>query len=147
MRLKLTILLLILNVLLFGLIYYLEKDTGSETEGVGSLFPEGVVANSDRIEIEGRTTGLNWVLEKDNEAWRLSRPINWKANFYAVNRILNQLQFLESETAFSVKEIERSGQTLAEYGLVDPRAVLTLGYGNREMAIKIEGSQSPVTLL
>lgn len=64
-------------------------------------------------------------LERRGKSWFLSAPIDWPANDYAVEPILTGLQFLEHETSFPVAELERNGQTLADYGLDHPRLVVT----------------------
>ena len=37
--------------------------------------------------------------------------MQWSANYFAINRILNQLQFLEEEASFPVDDIEKTGQS------------------------------------
>ncbi len=137
MRLKLTFILLVLNLFLLGIIYLLEKGPSADLPGVGPVLPAGLVENSDYLEIEGRELDAHWVLNKSGEEWRIASPVNWQANYFAVSRILNQLQFLEKESSFSVSEIENAGRTLEDYGLDRPRAILTLGRGRDKTVLKI----------
>jgi len=65
-------------------------------------------------------------LEKDRRGWRLTAPVKWPANENAVQKILTQLQFLERETRIPISDIEKSGQTLADFGLDPARFELTL---------------------
>ena len=137
MRLKLTFILLVLNLVLFGIIYLFEKGPSADLPGVGPVLPAGLVDNSDYLEIEGQDLDAHWILHKTGEDWRIAGPIDWPANFFAVSRILNQLQFLEKESSFTVREIENAGRTLKDYGLDQPRAILTLGRGREKTVLKI----------
>lgn len=139
MRLKLTLILFILNVLVFGLILFLEKKPDEGTPGQpGSNLMGAVVLQAERLVIEGADIESR-VLEKteDGRNWKLLTPSPWPANLFAVTRILNQLQFLEEEVSFSVEEIRRSGQTLADYGLENPNLTLTLEAPNQSARLKI----------
>ena len=104
------------------------------------MIPEGVVDRVDRLSIEGGELALRWVLEKEGNDWSIISPIEWRANRFAVNRILNQLQFLERITSFSVQDIVRAGQSLTDYGLAEPSAVLVLTHDGTETKIKIGSS-------
>ncbi len=137
MRLKLTLFLLVLNLVLFGIIYLIEKESSGDLPGVGPVLSAGLVDNCDYLEIEGQDLNAHWILRKNGEDWRIAAPIEWPANFFAVSRILNQLQFLEKESSFTVREIENAGRTLGDYGLDEPRAILTLGRGREKTVLKI----------
>ncbi len=140
MRLRLTIALLILNAVLFGVLYILDKRPMEPPPGFEPVIPEGIADKVDRLSIEGRDLALRWVLEKRGSDWFISSPINWRANLFAVNRILNQLQFLERITSFSVQDIVKAGQSLADYGLAEPNAILALQHGGTETKIRIGSS-------
>jgi hypothetical protein len=137
MRLKLTILLLILNAALFGLIYYMEKNTPEYELYEPLVFPAGVVENAVRLEINSNTLNQAWVMETRPEGWTVVEPITWPANPFAATRILNQLQFLEKQARFSVAKIENAGQTLEQYGLADPKASITIHHPGGLSTIKI----------
>lgn len=129
MRLKLTVSLFLLNLLLFGFILLLEDRTGSEAaeDGAGALLG-AVVLQAERITIDGPEMDRPRILERsrDQRSWTMTSPTPWPANLFAVSRILNLLQFLEEEISFSVDEIVRSGQSLADYGLEIPKLTLRL---------------------
>lgn len=139
MRFKFTVFLLVLNVIAFGLIAYLNKQANrsSTTEGglSGQLGRE--LVDADRIELRGRGLESPRVIERSGSNWTLTAPMKWSANYFAISRILNQLQFLEEEASFSVDEIERTGQSLADYGLEDPVLELTITEGTRALTISI----------
>ena len=67
----------------------------------------------------------------------LIEPMQWSANYFAINRILNQLQFLEEEASFSVDEIEKTGQSLADYGLENPLLKIVIAKGDETVSISI----------
>ncbi|CAA6690124.1 MULTISPECIES: DUF4340 domain-containing protein [unclassified Lentimonas] len=137
MRFKFTVFLLALNVITFGLILSLNKkaeQADTKTGGLSGMIGREVI-EADRIEINGKSLDAARILESDGSTWNLVQPMQWPANYFAVNRILNQLQFLEEEASFSIAEIERTGQTLADYGLDDPWLTLTIS--NKDDSIEL----------
>ncbi len=139
MRLKLTLFLILLNLALFCTLFYLDKKASSEASfarASRAVLPGGL-GEIDELTIEGRDLEQPWVLKRRVEGWEIDEPVQWPANPFAVNRILNQLRFLKKETSFDRSALERSGQRLADYGLDDPKAILTLGRSGRSISIKI----------
>ncbi|HEY4245216.1 MAG TPA: DUF4340 domain-containing protein [Lacunisphaera sp.] len=140
MRSKVTIVLLFLNVVLFYYIFHYEKarlDERAVMEARKRVYgPE--VATIDSIT---RTqNGLTIKLERKEgkgETWWLTQPYEWPADPYAVNRMLSELQFLEHDTSFTVAEMLKSGQTLAEYGLEKPSITLTFTSAGKSYVSKI----------
>lgn len=141
MRLRFTAFLLALNVITFGLIFLLSQRAGNNSMQAGGL--SGMISReaieATRIELSGKGLDTARVLERKGSSWEIVQPIQWSANYFAINRILNQLQFLEEEASFSIDEIERTGQSLADYGLEEPwiklsiineNETLELGVGN-----------------
>jgi hypothetical protein len=68
-------------------------------------------------------------MEKKPEGWMITKPTEWPANPYAVTRILNELMFLDHFTSFLVKDLSKSGLSLADYGLDKPQITLTFTAG------------------
>ncbi len=139
MRLKLTLLLFFLNLVVFGLILVFEergRDSGEGSRQNGLL--GSVVLQAERLIISGPEMEPR-ILEKseDGRSWTLLNPSPWPANLFAVSRIFNQLQFLEEEVSFTIEEMTRSGQTLADYGLENPDLTLTLEIPDGETSLKI----------
>ncbi len=140
MRSKFTLLLLALNLALFGYLLLSERPW-SATRGIDEnrrrvLGPEA--ADLARIEITtlppadatdtppAAPLANTLALERRADgAWQLTSPLDWPANDFAVRRILNELQFLEHETSFLVSDLSRNGQTLADYGLDQPSIIVT----------------------
>jgi hypothetical protein len=139
MRFRFTIILLLLNVLAFGWIVYLDRRGEPDTSARGNL--AGAIArevvDADRIELHWQRRAQPRILERSGSHWYLREPIQWPANAFAVSRLLNQLQFIEEEAAFAVAEIERTGQTLADYGLEEPAVRLIIAAGDSSISLAI----------
>lgn len=139
MRFKFTLFLLALNVIALGLIVFLGQRANradASTSGLAAMIGREVI-DADRIELRGQRLDATRVLTRKGASWSITQPMQWSANYFAVNRILNQLQFLEEEASFSVDEIESTGQTLADYGLEDPFLTLTIGRENEAVVLSI----------
>ncbi len=140
MRFKLTVILVLFNIALFGVIFYLEKEAASEYRFAREhrlVLAPGLVQEADSLQIEGSQLPQKWVMTRKANEWFLTEPVQWPANYFAVNRILNQLKFLEWETRFSVDEVKKSGRSLADYGLDEPKAVLTIRRNEEDTLITI----------
>ncbi len=140
MRSKFTLLLLALNLALLGYLAVTERwitPDKVEENRKRVLGPEA--ADLSEIEIATHLSPSSPApasapspesvirIKRDAKSgsWLLSSPLDWPANDFAVRLILNQLQFLENETSFLVSDLARNGQTLADYGLAEPRIVVT----------------------
>ncbi|HWA84984.1 MAG TPA: DUF4340 domain-containing protein [Opitutus sp.] len=132
MRTKVTLVLLFLNVALFFFIFHFERRwrteeswrearrrvLGTEAADIRTL----AITNSAN---KDKTDQL--VLAKRGDAWFVTSPIDWPANPAAVSRIVSELQFLEHETSFAVRDLAKNGQSLADYGLDHPKLTVTFG--------------------
>jgi len=140
MRTKVTLVLLFLNVALFFFIFaFVRKwptDEGYEESRRRVLGPEAAAIQS--LEISGGRLAEPVRLEKRPDGWLLTKPIEWPANSHAVSRMLNELMFLEHETSFLVKDLAKSGLSLADYGLDKPQLTLTFTAG-------VAGAGAPFT--
>ncbi|KXU35253.1 hypothetical protein AXK12_06015 [Cephaloticoccus capnophilus] len=125
MRTKVTLVLIFLNAALFVFIFKFERgwrtDQAQREARRRVLGPETASIQQLRISGPSLTT---IELVRSGAQWSLTSPIDWPANPHAVNRILNELQFLEHETSFSVAELEKNKQSLADYGLEPPRLTI-----------------------
>ncbi len=139
MRFKFTVFLLALNVITFGLIAYLNMQANQVDPATGGLSGQigRELIDADRIELHGRGLETPRILERKGSTWSITEPMQWSANYFAINRILNQLQFLEEEASFPVDEIAGTGQTLADYGLEDPLLKLTIAEGEETISLSI----------
>lgn len=145
MRFKFTFFLLILNAVTFGLIYFLshqEKHGSLERDGLSAAISHEII-EADRISISGPELKESRVLVRTGSNWSIEQPLAWPANYFAVNRILNQLQFLEEQAAFSLAEIKRTDQSLSDYGLETPSLILEISNPRRSIELKI-GSRTEI---
>ena len=139
MRFKFTLFLLALNIITFGLILSLNKKTeqaDSQSGGLSAMIGREVI-EADRIELNGKGLDTPRILEHDGSSWKITAPMQWSANYFAINRMLNQLQFLEEEASFSVAEIKQTGQTLADYGLDEPQLHLTISHQDESIELSV----------
>ena len=95
------------------------------------------VIEADRIELNGKGLDTPRILEYDGSSWKITAPMQWSANYFAINRMLNQLQFLEEEASFSIAEIKQTGQTLADYGLDEPQLHLTISHKDESIELSV----------
>ncbi len=130
MRTKVTLVLLFLNVALFFFIFRFERRWRTEDSWKEArrrvLGPEA--ADIRTLEINGPGPRV-LALAKRGETWFVTKPLVWPANPNAVNPILNELQLLEHETSFSVADLAKNGQSLADYGVDRPKLTVTFSSG------------------
>jgi len=148
MRFKLTIVLILANLLVAFALYRIEQGSGpAEAFQRESAFIFGTeILDLDKLEIRGQGAdgdSINRVVENRDGRWMITEPIYWPANPFAVENILNKLQFPEAESSFPVEEIERSGRTLADWGLQEPKLSLTFHRGELARTIRI-GDPTPM---
>jgi Domain of unknown function (DUF4340) len=131
MRTKVTLVLLLLNVVLFFFIFTFVRKWQTDAlwgrDQKRVLGPEAAAIQS--LEISGGRLAEPVSMEKRSDGWTMTRPIEWPANPHAVSRILNELMFLEQETSFLVKDLTKSGLSLADYGLDKPQLTVTFTGG------------------
>lgn len=146
MRSKVTFILLFLNVALFFFIFYFERDWRIERASLEArrrvLGPEAADIRS--LEVAGPTPATSFSVEKRGDSWFLTKPVEWPANADAVSRIINELQFLEHETSFRTRDLEKNGQKLSDYGLDQPRLTVTFSSGEPGGAEAPAGARTTV---
>lgn len=138
MRFKLTIFLLIANILTFGLILH----ESGKTEIAGSISRSLFSAGISKIEVAGTNIGEGFLLELRKKDWFIAKPYTWPANPFVVNPLLNDLRFLGDEGSFSVEEAKTAGSTLADYGLENPMLTLSVSDDAGTHVLKI-GKETP----
>ncbi|HEU5080284.1 MAG TPA: DUF4340 domain-containing protein [Opitutaceae bacterium] len=124
MRTKVTLVLIFLNVAVFFSVFYLKVSVPTAQHEGSLLGPE--VVNIQSLEISAANRPAPVRIERRGDGWVLTQPLDWPANEFAVNRIVNELQQLRSEASFPVKELAKSGQSLADYGLDKPPLTVSL---------------------
>ena len=131
MRTKVTLVLLFLNVALFFVIFQFERSwrTDSVAREVRKRVLGAEAADIRSLDVESPAPGGSFSLERRGDEWFLTKPIAWRANPNAVNRIVTDLELLEHDTSFSVPAVLKNGQSLADYGLSPPRLTVTFTSG------------------
>ena len=131
MRTKVTLVLLFLNVALFFVIFQFERSwrTESVAREVRKRVLGAEAADIRSLDVESPAPGASFSVERRGDEWFLTKPIAWRANPNAVNRIVSDLEFLEHDTSFSVPAVVKNGQSLADYGLAPPRLTVTFTSG------------------
>lgn len=128
MRTKVTLILLLLNVALLAVIIYARREWRADQElalrGKRVLGHEAIGMKSLEITAAGSDKKIRLERRDESSPWELKVPIDWPANDFAVRRIVHELEFLETETSFPVSELDKNGQSLADYGLNPPRLTL-----------------------
>lgn len=113
-----TLVLLLANLVAFGLVW---RATSAHRQTVASqdlLFPAALA------KIELTESGQKLVLEKRPGSWRITAPIEWSANLWAVQRLLDEIRFIDGDKGFATAETKAAGGSLATYGLATPRWTL-----------------------
>ncbi|ATC63177.1 hypothetical protein CMV30_03960 [Nibricoccus aquaticus] len=123
MRTKVTLVLVFLNVALFYVIFFVQEKWKPATDTSVILGPE--VANIQSLTVTDNTTGATTALERRGEKWFQTQPLAWPANELAVRTIISELQFLRPISQFPVADLEKSGLSLATYGLEKPPLTLS----------------------
>ena len=113
-----TVILLVANLIAFGLVW--RATSGHQPTAIGQtqLFPS---TPTKLILSEGPE---RIVLEKRSAGWRLTEPFDWPANIWTVQRLLDELRFVSAETGFDAAEAKANGSSLKDYGLEAPRWTL-----------------------
>ena len=134
---RLTIFLLVLNVLIFGTLFFIDQGKSHSQIKDTKIFNQDEIQNIQGIEIDFVALGKKYILKKEADHWEISSPIKWKANPYAIQQVLSQMQFIEKEIALNVENIKSSGQSLSNYGFDTPFLTISLStpYKNYEFKI------------
>ncbi len=130
MRTKVTLVLVFLNLALFFFIFKFERNWRTERAAFDTrklvLGPE-----AGDIRVLEITSGTDVIrLERRGENWFLIKPIEWPANPSAVLSLISELVHLEHEASFDVSELKNNNQSLADYGLDQPK--LKIGFSSGE---------------
>jgi hypothetical protein len=129
MKYRFTIILIVLNALLFFLLMKQQspfdlRDSG--LSGAEALLPRPMSEVSS-ITLFNRGNPLYSLTMKDGD-WVLSHPIEWQANAFAVRRMLSRLAITDASIRFPVEDIQARNQQLSDFGLEDPEFTVRIGY-------------------
>lgn len=132
MRTKVTLVLLFLNVALFFFIFRFERHWRTEDSWREARRRVLGVETADIRSLDIAGSGRKLALVRRGDDWFVTQPFEWPANPIAVNRIVTELQLLEHETTFYVRDLAKNGQSLADYGLDHPKLTVAFTSGAPE---------------
>lgn len=133
MRTKVTLVLVFLNVALFYFIFKFERNWRTEAASLEArrrvLGPEA--ADISTLEVTGTAPGGSYTLvRRPRGAWFVTKPLEWPANPHAVSTIVNELQTLEHEASFKAADLAKNNQSLADFGLAQPKLTVAFASGD-----------------
>ena len=134
MRLKITLTLLVILLGLLTFIIYIDPwEDRLEMDPDDSNALGALAVDIDYLRISNRDSNRSLTLERLENGWMLTEPYRWPANAFAVERILVQLQFLDTKVSFDTDRLVQAGSVLSDYGLAPPELTLEFGsQGNRD---------------
>jgi hypothetical protein len=128
MRTKVTLVLLLLNVVLFAWIvqarhrWRVEADTAERDR-----HPlRELAVNLQGITVGAPGTTAVTLEKRAGKTWHMTAPLDWLANETAVTTITGLVQNLVAKVTLPVAGLAANGQSLADYGLEKPELTLTL---------------------
>lgn len=86
---------------------------------------------------------LQFAVEKRGEQWRLASPVAARADGGEVSRIIDTFDLLEQSEVIRGRDQRKQGLTLADFGLDQPRARITLTSPEKEWVLLV-GKDTPV---
>ncbi len=130
MRSQVTLVLLLLNAVLFLFIFRFERDWRTERAAteVRHRVLGAEAADIRSLEV-ARPAGGSFRLERRGENWFLTKPLEWPANPQAVRAMITELQLLDNQTSFRVADLAKNGQSLEDYGLARPKMTIAFTSG------------------
>lgn len=138
MRLKITLTLLVILLGLLTYIFYVDPwGREYESDDLERNALASLSVDIDFLRISDASGERTLSLELEEDGWTLSKPYRWPANDFAIERILNQLQFLETKVTFDAGSLGQAGTSLAEFGLEPPELNLELGKGEQVYQVGI----------
>jgi hypothetical protein len=142
MSFKTTIVIAILLALLGGYAYWFEYKGGQEREEAKekekTLF-EVKKEDVARIQIEGIEKGPAILVPENKESWKLTRPLQTRADQATVDRIISSFEKVKYKEI-----IEEQPKDLGAYELEKPKMKVTLTLkGNVQRAVSI-GAKNPI---
>lgn len=138
MRFKFTLLLLFANIVTFAFIWNAAGGNAETEISAQSLF----AADISEVSVRDGADACSFSVERRGRDWFLEKPFPWRADAFAVNRLLNELRFLDNSLGFSVEEVLDAGNTLSSYGLEKPVAVVTVNDSSGTHSLRI-GKTTP----
>ncbi len=133
-----TVVLLLANLIAFGLVWRAMSGQTTAAVSLTQLFPP----NPARLALAEGPSRL--LLEKRPAGWRVLEPYDWPANVWSVQRLIDELRFISPESGFDVAEVTANGAGLKDYGLEPARWTLKVT-GEAGGAVEVKVGVQPST--
>lgn len=115
MKNKKTILLAI-NVVLFGIIYFSFTDEDEKKDKFdGDLLD--TLSTLNKIDIHTPDSNRTIEIIRDKEGWIITQPFKWQAIRLKVSNLRTQLAHLTYNKLYNIKELAKRGEILDDYGI------------------------------
>ena len=135
MKLKTTLLLVILNIVVFFFLFRQESpfDLKDKINKETLRVLPHPLTDATEIEVTGSELEQPYTLKRyENDYWMIEEPMKWAANPFAVRRMLSRLESTDISVKFPVSDIRLRNQTLADFGLDFPSFVVRIGFGDEQ---------------
>jgi hypothetical protein len=133
-----TVVLLLANLIAFGLVWRAMSGQTTAAVSQSQLFP----ANPTRIALAEGPARL--LIERRPAGWRVLEPFDWPANVWSVQRLIDELRFISPESGFDVAEVTANGASLKDYGLEPARWTVKVT-GEAGAAVEVKVGVQPST--
>jgi hypothetical protein len=136
MRLRTTIILLVVLLGLGGYVYWVELPKAQQEAKKKTLFE---FKADDVSEVSLVYQDRQIVLKKQGQDWRMTQPMDVAADSVSANNLVNAISECEVK-----KEITEASADLATYGLDKPLVVATVKLKDKELPAVSVGKNTPV---
>lgn len=136
MKLRTTLLLLVLNVIVFFFLirqespFDMREQMGKDEISILPLPTTQITS----IRVSGVSLGAPYELHSAEGHWRIRNPIEWDANPFAVRRMISRLESTEVNVRFPVSDIQSRNQTLADFGLENPTLEVEVSFDDESFS-------------
>lgn len=133
---KTKIFLLLANLAVGLFIYFSFNPEEENTYDISSRMIE-TIQTLERIEISTGEVEKDLVIQKTEENWMLTSPINWKAEGLLISNLTTKLVHSNPLFVIDCKDLEARGEILEDYGLDQNSTTIRLQGNNKELSIRL----------
>lgn len=133
---KTKIFLLLANLAVGLFIYFSFNPEEENIYDVSSRMIE-TIQTLERIEISTGEVEKNLVIQKMDEDWLLTSPINWKAEGLLISNLTTKLVHSNPLFVIDCRDLEARGEILEDYGLNQNSTTIHLQGNNKELSIRL----------
>ena len=127
------IILVLLNILLFSLIYYTLNNNNDDLNPVKNKITD--LSKVHKIEIQNKSNKLTLV--KKNLKWEISSPIEWSVDDYSMSYFRTTFTHLKFSEMFSLEDITKRGEIIADYGINESSSKIVLESTDQKTTILV----------